>query len=276
MLNNATQKILDRLRLLIAHEKSARNIGSIPEAEAFAARIQAIMNEHKLGMSDVDFAEREAGEPIGWEHVSDADPDFPYRTSRRQWQVRLANTIAVINGCQAVLASRNGNALSFIGRTSDRELCKVLFIYLLRLADDLSDLCARQDEGQLKFKYVNNLRPWEDWNINEFRKILRKYKDSWFEGYSEAIKSRLYQQYNDMKTQAKASGSLAIVHIDKDAAALRLYIRTSCRLRHTSAGRREGHRNEDGYQRGKQTGGSVNLSPNTFAGTTGRTSRLLN
>ena len=38
-----TEKVIDKLRKLIEHEKSARHIGSVAEAESFAARIQELM-----------------------------------------------------------------------------------------------------------------------------------------------------------------------------------------------------------------------------------------
>ena len=46
--------IIEKLRKLIAHEKSARSIGNIHEAEAFASRIQTLLDEHKLSMGEVE------------------------------------------------------------------------------------------------------------------------------------------------------------------------------------------------------------------------------
>lgn len=276
-MSTVPQGILERIKKLMAMEKSARSIGSIKEAEAFAAKVQAMMDEYKLGMSDAAFAEREQTEPIAWQWVGQTDSDFPYRDSRRQWQVRLGQAIAYVNGCHACLASGRSNGIAFIGRTSDREYCKVLFIYLSSLAEDLVDTCARQDEGQIKFDYMANLKPWQDWDINEFRKIMRNWKASWFEGFSQAVCMRLYDRHADMRKRAREENNgLAMVHIEKDKEALKKYVKTQ-RLRNTSAGRgvRDGQMDSRGFHRGKSTGQAVNLSPNTFGGTNGRTSRLL-
>lgn len=277
-MNKVPQGILERIKKLMAHEQSARTIGSIKEAEAFAAKVQAMMDEYKLGMSDVEFAEREQTEPIAWQWVGQTDSDFPYRDSRRQWQVRLGQSIAYVNGCHACLASGRSNGIAFIGRTSDREYCKVLFIYLSRLAEDLVDTCARQDEGQIKFEYMHNLKPWQDWDINEFRKIMRNWKASWFEGFSQAVCMRLYDRHAKMRERARdENNGMAMVHIQKDKEALKKYVKAQ-HLRNTSAGRsvRAGQMDSRGYARGRNSGQAVNLSPNTFAGTTGRTGRLLN
>jgi len=47
--------MMTTLRKLITHEKSARSIGSIEEAESFAAKIQELMFKHKLAMTDVEY-----------------------------------------------------------------------------------------------------------------------------------------------------------------------------------------------------------------------------
>jgi hypothetical protein len=273
---NMENKILERLRLLIAHEKSARTIGSIHEAEAFASKIQAMLDEHKLGMDEVQWTERETQEPIAWQHVNKEDPDFRYSDRRREWQTSLAAAIAKCNGCRAILQNGGGNQLFFVGRTSDRELCKVLFLYLMDLAYDLNELCVKQDKGEQKFKYVNQLQPWQDYDINAFNTWMRRYKSAWFEGFSDAVCERFHDQYRKMRKQAEdaaSNGCTALIHINNDLIEVNKSLRG--KVNQTSSGRRGDTRIRDGYERGRRSGESVNLSPKTFSGTTGRTSRLL-
>lgn len=269
------ESILERLRKLITHEKSCRVIGSIKEADAFAARIQQMLNEHKLVMDEVAWTERDE-EPIAWGHVGKTDEGFNYSAKRREWQVFLAKAIAKANSCRLVLHNGGGNQLYFVGRTSDRELCKVLFLYLMDLAYDLNELCVAQDRGEQKFKYVNQLRPWQDYDINAFNTWMRQYKSAWFEGYSEALCDRfndLYRQMMEQARKAAESGCTAIVHISNDIQAVDESLKG--KTHRVGAGRRGDRRIEDGYARGRRTGQSINLSPNTFGNTTGRTSRLL-
>jgi hypothetical protein len=265
--------ILDLLRKLMAHEKSCRTIGNIKEAEAFAARIQSLMDEHRLGMTDVDFTDREETEPISWTHVDSTDEGFTWQKSRRLWQVRLGQALAYCNSCQCVLSRKNGNALSFVGRTSDREFCKVLFIYLLELAEHLNELSCQQEHGQMKFDYVNSLRPDQDWDIHKFNAIMRSFKTSWYEGFSEAVCLRLYDEHRKRRDAAKAAGTTALVHINADAIAVKNYLKGATRK--TSGGRRPREINMHGFARGKAQGNAINLSPSRFGDTTGRTARLL-
>lgn len=62
--------VVEKLQKLINHEKSARSIGSIAEAETFAAKIADLLFTHKLEMSDIEIADEERDEPIAQENVN--------------------------------------------------------------------------------------------------------------------------------------------------------------------------------------------------------------
>lgn len=49
--------IIEKLRKLIAMEQSARSIGSLAEAEAFASKVQELLSKHKLEMSEIELDE---------------------------------------------------------------------------------------------------------------------------------------------------------------------------------------------------------------------------
>jgi len=262
--------MIEKLRKLIAHEQSTRSIGNLQEAEAFAAKIQDLLTAHKLSMSEVDFQEREDGEPIDWERVDGSTRVF--------WRVGIAHTIAKINSCQVVNASRSfGKSFFFVGRTSDRQMAKILYTYLVELGEELCDKAAREDRKvqSLKFNVMNNIMDWNipTWAAAAFRRWMKSYKESWKTGFSAAIVSRLEARYEEtMKAQAQTSAN-AIIHIKKDALDVLDYLKGKTRKRHSRPARDES--NADGYKRGQSTGNAVNLSPNRFTGTTGRASRLL-
>lgn len=87
--------IIETLRKLIEHEKSASAIGNFAEAEAFAEKFQKLMEAHNLTMAD-----------LGWESLNiDVQDDYetscstPFgrrtdRPKRRQsWQEVLGSTV---------------------------------------------------------------------------------------------------------------------------------------------------------------------------------------
>lgn len=54
-----TESVMELLAKLMRHEQSAREVGSLAEAEAFASKVQAMLTKHKLEMSEIKFEERE-------------------------------------------------------------------------------------------------------------------------------------------------------------------------------------------------------------------------
>lgn len=278
MTNTPINPMIEKLRKLIAHEQSCRSIGNLIEAEAFAAKIQDLLTAHKLSMSEVDFQEREDGEPINWERVNaDEIAGRPSKTNV-YWRVKIARVLAEINSCQIVnsVGSR-GRSFFFVGRTSDREIAKILYIYLIELGEDLGTKSTKEDRTvqMLKFNVQNNIASYNlpTWAAAAFRRWMKLYTESWKVGYSDAIVKRLEDRYKEtLKAQAQTSAN-AIIHIKKDALAVEDFLKGK-----TTAGRGRltySDSNQDGYKRGQSTGNAVNLSPNTFSGATGRASRLL-
>ena len=267
--------MIDKLRKLIAHEQSARSIGNLEEAEAFAAKIQNLLTAHKLSMSEIDFQAREDGEPIDWEEVNASDIGTRSKKFKVWWRVIIAKNIAKINSCQVVRGRRNN--FFFVGRTSDRELAKILYIYLVELGEELCSKAERADREiqKLKFNVKHGINSFSvpDWARAAFSSWMKSYRESWKNGFAEAIAKRMEDQYNEtLKAQAQTSAN-AIVHIKRDALAVEEYLKGK-----TQAGRgRINHdkSNADGYARGQSTGNSVNLSPHRFEGATGRSARLL-
>ena len=272
--------IIEKLKKLIAHEQSARNIGSLAEAEAFAARIQDLLTAHKLSMSEVDFTAREEGEPIDWEHVNGA--------TNLRWRVDIARVIADINSCSVVnqTGSRR-KAFFFVGRTSDRQLAKILYEYLTQLGEDLAKKAAKDNRKE------QNLRFYDTWKAmlikrfgpdsvfspdpkheqGAFRKWMKDYTESWKTGFGAAVSKRLKDRYEATLREQEQTSAGAIVHIKRDALAVKEFLKG--KTRKSSGVIKENDGNQEGFAAGHSTGSAVNLSPNTFAGTTGRTSRLL-
>ena len=270
-------KIIDKLRKLIAHEQSARSIGNQVEAEAFAGRIQELLTAHKLSMSEIEFEEREAAEPIDFERV---DLRTEVRGSNRAnlaWRVFIARAVAEANSCAVVnLAGTRGTAFSFVGRTSDRQLAKVLYLYLVELGEELATKAAKEDREvqRLKFNLSKGIMSYDvpKWVDTAFNAWMKSYRESWKVGFGEAVAKRIKDRYTEIINAQQGAGA-AIIHIKKDALAVQDYLRGKTHKTRGSMGRDDS--NQDGYKRGQNTGNAVNLSPNRFAGTTGRTARLL-
>lgn len=267
MATHEQEKIVEKLRKLIAMERSARDIGSIAEAEAFASKIQELLSTHKLEQSEVELSEQEESDPIDMEEVATDEAGFKSVGKKVMWQLHLADGIAKANGCK--LIGTRTNRVIFAGRQSDRELCKILFIYILELAKDMNERAAKQYKRET-LKGVQQLYGSMDIDPRKLRLLQKEFKQSWYTGFSDSVKARFIAKWEEMKAQYAESA--AIVHIDNNKKLIDEFLRGKIR-----AGRRSQRYigNQAGYEAGQASGNSINLTPHTFSGATGRASRLL-
>ena len=264
------ETIIEKLRKLIAHEQSARSIGNLHEAEAFASKIQSMLDEYKLSMDEIAYSQREVDEPIDWEPVTadEIDHTETYGTKRLKthWQQQIAQAVARSNSCTLVNATGNKGKIFFVGRTTDRQLCKMLYIYLVELGEELCEKAAKEDVTVQRDRFnaeKYGYGPGRDvptWDAVAFRGWMKDYRKSWRRGFSDAIAARLKEAHDE--TEVKAAGTCALVHMKKDALAVKEFLQHKV---HRGAGNRVSGSNIDGYARGKSTGGAVALTPNRFA-----------
>lgn len=266
--------MIEKLRKLIAHEQSARSIGNIQEAEAFASRIQDLLTAHKLSMSEVEFQAREDGEPIDWELVDSAEVAGRNKRVRVYWRIKIAKAIAKVNSCVPV--NRNTSSFFFVGRTSDRELAKILYIYMVELGEELCNkaACENRETQALKFNLDRHIQSYNvpDWAKPAFNKWMREYRESWKTGFGDAIATRLIARYEETLRAQESVSSNAIIHLKRDTLAVQDFLKGKIRR---ARGVSASTGNDDGYSHGQSTGSAVNLSPRSFGRATGRAGRLL-
>jgi len=264
--------IIEKLRKLMAHEQSARAIDSLLEAEAFAEKIQNLLTEYKLSMTEIEFDAREEGEPIDWENVSGDEINVGGKKIRQYWRMKLANGIAEVNSCQAIGRGARSNSFAFVGRTTDRELCKVLYLYMVELGEELVKRCAKDEREvqklkfnrevqKLKFYLTKGIMAYDvpDWANAAFNAWMKDFRESWKSGFADAIYKRLKDRYE--QALRDATGQNAIIHIKKDALAVEDFLKGKIRMGR-SPGKASG--SDDGYSKGKATGNTVNLNSNAL------------
>ncbi len=217
-------KIIDKLAKMLRHQESAKEIGSIAEAEAFATQIQFLLNKHKLEMSDIQFVEQEAAEPIEEEYVNpEKHLGIKYETKRIEWQEDLAHAIARANDCETLI-SNHSNCAFFIGRKSDRETCVTLLKYFITLILEMSEKAATAAKDTERDTLREKLGRW--YSGAELRWRMRDFRRSYCAGASDAIQHRLYEQLRAREKQLKKqeSESTAIIHLRSTREAIDKFI----------------------------------------------------
>ncbi|MEQ1644262.1 MAG: DUF2786 domain-containing protein, partial [Pyrinomonadaceae bacterium] len=177
------EQIIDKLRKLINHEKSAREIGNIEEAAAFAAKIQSFIDKYNIELSEIDL-NVEQNDIRSETLVADCKP---------QWMRFLLAEIAEINGCSIVFRS---NGYDVYGMPIDIELVATLYAYFAELGVHLQKL------GIMAYKLSPEYR-----RKRIKRRATVSFKDSFGLGYMAALTRRLRQQ-----RQESYRGSQAIIY----------------------------------------------------------------
>lgn len=267
-----TDKRIDKLRKLIAHERSARQIGSIGEAEVFASKIQEWLTRHKLTLEDVaaEAALLAGDEEIGSEQVTT-------RTKRRIfWQEDLASGIAKSNSCEIVILShympgvsyrrtfprrrfvyksRYAHSILFVGRKADREICRELFDYFTTLALELAHQAAETNKSSAFYKRFDYDPQWRATRTKEF-------KQGFLAGFAGAINKRLIAARRDIEKDIPAD-STALVLARRADEAVRNY-REQHWIERDSRSTTERRIPLSGLDEGRKAGGSVALTSKTL------------
>lgn len=265
-------KVLDLLNKLIQHQKSAEAIGSLEEAQAFAAKIQELMDVHKIQMSDVDFHVREVEEPFGFSEYSGPEAYSGGAGKRQLWTQRLATAIADANECDIILGA--GNRFSFVGRTSNRELCVVVFKYLFDLAAEMADKAVIRDKDQQQYEFQEWYAKYGYKDIGAgFRHWIKNYRKSWLNGFATSIQKRLRESTKMRNAAATSTG--AMVHIRKDDLALRTWFDDATKKWPRRKNYSSGGSNSAAYEAGKSAGSAVNLTPHNFGSRAPQRTHLL-
>jgi hypothetical protein len=223
--------LIDRIRKLIAHERSARAIGSVAEAETFAAYIQKLLMEHKISMSEVDCTTRDAEDPIGALSTSLTTK------SVEKWINALAFGVGSNFFCRVLgELHHSGKArVTFIGRESDRVAAIEMFKYLCRVADNLvkNYLQATVPSIEAIKKYCADLpcRNRSKIVASAQRKMRREARVGYLLGFAAAIQNRLAFESRSWEKSSVATTALIV----RDREAIEQYIAREFHVRKNDA-----------------------------------------
>lgn len=241
---NGETAVMDKLRKLMRHEESAREIGSIAEAEAFAAKIQQLLIEHKLEMSEVKASddhdtERDDG-PVDEQKFDPTALGIPYSGRQRvAWIEDLASVIARAHFCR-ILVMNGTTSIWFVGKAQDRAVTGYVFSALVKAAIAQCDSAYNRARSD----------PWAD---------TKGFRRSFYSGFVGAIRDRLYQQ----RKAADATTSTALVLANADGA-VQAYMK-----KHSSKASSIGSSstfNRDGFSRGQAAGQRASMAQGAIGG----------
>ena len=229
------------IQKLIAHEKSAREIGNLAEAEAFATKAAELLFKYNLSMSDVEVKQQEKDEPI--------DREFVRMGGKRAiWMEMLASAVATACFCKHRIVLGT-DTQCFIGRTSDRATARALFCHLVGCAESI---CLKEKLTLRERNPMHSPRARQKW--------AAEWGKSFFIGFANAVANRLSAQRRQLS--GETGGSALVLRKDlalqqweaaqakpKEARALKIKVKAT-----------------GGYEAGLRAGQSVNLTPHAQLG----------
>jgi hypothetical protein len=245
-------KLLDKLGKIKRMAEGAAAIGNEAEAQAFAAMLQKLLLDHKLQMTDIEYANEMKEEPIiehrpdmtfsGRRRVYKDFPDVEIVNQRREWVEMLASIVANAYSCK-ILVTPGTSIITFVGHKSNVAICEFLFLTMLRSADKMSTNAAKKFRAEQR---RNNGGPGN---------TQKGFRESWLHGFCSRISQRLQEA-----RAADYTGSMALVRVNKEALAVNDYMSKFKKI--AAPGKGLGHFNVNGYEAGKRAANDINIKGN--------------
>lgn len=183
-------KIMSTIEKLLIHAESASQIGSIEEAEAFAAQARRLMVQHKIDMSQLDLDNEAQAAPVDMQEVRATAWGEGEKRKRSAWQGSLAAALAPSYFCH-ILVGRGTNSLYVIGAPDDRERFIAGFAGMVRAADVLAD---------------------EDYSryLRQGNRKRNTWKQSWLDGFCLGLRCKVEAE---MAKEVEVNGETAMVAV---------------------------------------------------------------
>ena len=239
----SNDKILSKLQKILDKASSAKEIGSIAEAETFMAKANKMMMQYNLDMAEVESFDEENGiDTIDKEYFSPEDNGIDFKRQRVQWQENLASAIARAHNCRLLVAS-GSNAVWFVGRKKDRQICSYIYAYAVRTSLAYCNKTYAKEYSRL---YILGRQS-----------EIKGWIPSFFRGFTNSLTKKFAEAQENMRKEV-GDEKYAIIVTDPAKAVDKwmsnLYTGTASRL-----GGNSGY-NDKGYNSGSKFGSSMNVN----------------
>lgn len=239
MTQEVNEKLLDRIRKLHAHAESAKNLKNEAEAAAFAAKVQELLTQHKLDMSQLEFDQQDKDEPIGQTYIETSPTG--HKKSRIAWREQLASAVAKAHYCRILVIPGSSKVL-LVGRPVDRQIAEYIITTLSGLAEVMADA------AYVKYFYAKKA-------VGQVHEA-RGYRPAWLIGFVNTIRRRYAEEM--VKAQAAAqSNGMSLIRLDQEQAKVEAYKDQIGRPVHGVRG--SSSSNQAGFRHGAQAGEKVDI-----------------
>jgi len=204
-----TDKLISKLAKMKAMAEGAKAIGSEAEAQAFANALQRMLIEHKLKMTDIEFATMEKEEPVIQRRMDALKYGFRERKARIHWIEQLGVIIADAHFCKLLLHG-NSTMYSFVGREQDIAVAEYLFVTLYRSAYKISMREYEHYRNQERKRMIRSLG-------EEGKRGKMKHAYGFRESFLEAFVTRLKKRLDEEARHHDSTTALMRINKSREA-----------------------------------------------------------
>lgn len=238
-------KILKKVILLNNAAKGEEALGNTEAAEAFAAKVNRLMLEYELSVSDIEYAAHEATDPVIELRVDLDGYGIPRTKTRSEWQQRLASIIANAHLCKTMVMS-GSNHIWFVGTKSHATVAEYAYGILVPVVERLSKK-AEVDYWKATGcgRGANN-------------KALG-YRAAWIDGFA----GRLFERFKEARNQAintsTTESGTSLVRLSGALARAQAYLDDRCGTRKSAPLTRTTSLNYAGHVAGRAAADRIPL-----------------
>jgi hypothetical protein len=235
-----SEKIIDKIVKLKKMSDGAKAIGSEIEAEAFASMLQKMLLDHRLEMSDIEFASMEKESAVE-RHFIDYEqyPDIKIKKQRVMWIERLAGVVARAHFCE-ILVHPGSSFITLIGRHEDWAVAEFALCTLQRAAAKMAKTAD----------YQHRLRCHR-----EHKPVGRGFKESWLESFVVRIADRY-----EAERSSRLGQSTALVRVNRAEKAVADFMKQFTKKSSALSSHTKFH--PEGARQGRAAADAINLRVN--------------
>lgn len=243
--NKEMEKVVEKIRKLLAKSESAKENGSVHEAESFALKAQELLLQYNLSQQDIHQEEKSAIEM----EIVKLDADFTIQKTEGPWITDLFIVLSNHNLCRVIIyGNRNNNMVYIFGERHNIEIVKYMHSQILTKIKKLS------------------LEAWKEYfGLEKRNTFLRGYKV----GVVKGINSKLYEQQRHQ--MSKYSGMAGLVKVNDQAITQKIQEEIGPLRR----SKKKSLKGDDGKNKGYQDGKNMQLNKG-ISGSQRSSSNLLN
>jgi hypothetical protein len=238
------EEILSKIKKIKNHEESAREIGNIEEAEAFATMLNRLLIKYRLSMSEVEFEEHRKEDPITTQTLEWEEFGGKNQKKRCAWVEDLASFVCKAYACK-MLVYHKSNKLCIVGHETNRQTCIYTIVVLRNAAEKIADREYR------KFYYLAKLRK----KIHE----AKGFRSSFLAGFVTRIGQRLREEVETRHTK-NSTEEVGLIRLNTEASDVKKWMQNNLRVGSVNAISGHSAGNSTGYQNGVNAANRLNFS----------------